>query len=630
MTRFEIYPQEAETLCRSLQIERSLTQKERDAIDDSDFAWPEEQKYPIDTQAHLDAAAKLIGRAPESVQAKIKKNAIRIAKRKKLSLPDSWTEDESSGKEDRTMMAAADPAPSTTADAPHPPMTGKHAHDHSHMDGYDHGHEHEHLNDNIHDHAHHSSISRAANHGPFTGTHTHAHPAMDSQGDDEMHEHEHSHDGDADHGHTHSEDRAALPTSALLYAPIVRIDKEKREVEGVATSEAVDSFGTIFSYDASKKAFQKWMDRTPNVREMHERKAAGKGIQVRFDDTARQIHVRTFVSRGAQDTWLKVEDGVLNGYSAGAINPVWDTVTRDGKKYPYLVSYDLTELSLVDRASNPDAQGLVLCRADGVLSDSVDVSEQEAPAGVGSLAPFPPSTIERAGARVSSGTRDAMHDSIGHTLKAAMSQMKNCGCDGCCSAMSMIDPDNDGDIDMGGYDDPDGDADQLYADKNQGDMDRAVTAALERVLPGVIERVLGPVYARQQQFLARIAQTPTYPEITIPSFDTAALEERLAAAIARVDSASSLSEVRDLLKSVKETVERVEAQPMPGGPVLNGARPVEKHLANDPRAYAAQGSDQASVKAVLDRLQASGALNSIEAQTAAASLMIQPMPGRRG
>lgn len=71
-------------------MEESLTVGERKEIPLEDFAWPEERKFPIDSQDHLDAAAKLIGRAPESKQAEIKARAIRIAKRKGLQLPQSW------------------------------------------------------------------------------------------------------------------------------------------------------------------------------------------------------------------------------------------------------------------------------------------------------------------------------------------------------------------------------------------------------------------------------------------------------------------------------------------------------------------------------------------------------------
>lgn len=74
----------------ALALLESLTVAERKEIDLADFAWPEERKFPCDTQEHVDACAKLLGHAPENKQAEIKARAIRIAKRHGFSIPDSW------------------------------------------------------------------------------------------------------------------------------------------------------------------------------------------------------------------------------------------------------------------------------------------------------------------------------------------------------------------------------------------------------------------------------------------------------------------------------------------------------------------------------------------------------------
>lgn len=71
----------------------SMTKAERAAIPREDYAWPDAPggpKYPINSQAHLDAAARLIGRAPASVQPRIKARATAIARRKGYQLPDTW------------------------------------------------------------------------------------------------------------------------------------------------------------------------------------------------------------------------------------------------------------------------------------------------------------------------------------------------------------------------------------------------------------------------------------------------------------------------------------------------------------------------------------------------------------
>jgi hypothetical protein len=159
-----------------------------------------------------------------------------------------------------------------------------------------------------------------------------------------------------------------LHASRLLLPAIIRVvDEEKREIEVCATSEALDSFGTVFGYDASKDAFTRWIG---NVREMHERQAVGSSVALRFDDANRKIYVRVRISAGASDTWEKVKDGTLRGASIGAANVVWTRQRRDGKLVPVATSYDLNELSLVDNPANADALGFTFVR-DGSIPNGV-------------------------------------------------------------------------------------------------------------------------------------------------------------------------------------------------------------------------------------------------------------------
>jgi len=84
-----------------------ISAKQRAAIADEDFAGPG-KSFPIDTQAHLEAAAHLIGKAadPEAV----KEKAIAIAKRKGFTLPAAWAAEESGVDKpgDREMSQALD------------------------------------------------------------------------------------------------------------------------------------------------------------------------------------------------------------------------------------------------------------------------------------------------------------------------------------------------------------------------------------------------------------------------------------------------------------------------------------------------------------------------------------------
>lgn len=72
--------------------ERDFSTKKRAAMDLSDFGDPEKRAFPVMNQEDLDNAARLLGHADNP--AAVKKRLIAIAKRKGLSLPDSWKEDD--------------------------------------------------------------------------------------------------------------------------------------------------------------------------------------------------------------------------------------------------------------------------------------------------------------------------------------------------------------------------------------------------------------------------------------------------------------------------------------------------------------------------------------------------------
>lgn len=67
-----------------------VSAEERKKMPLSDFADPKRRAFPINNQAHLDAAVKLVGRESPSKQTAIKARIKEIAKRKGLKLPDSW------------------------------------------------------------------------------------------------------------------------------------------------------------------------------------------------------------------------------------------------------------------------------------------------------------------------------------------------------------------------------------------------------------------------------------------------------------------------------------------------------------------------------------------------------------
>jgi|GEM_PF-5546269 len=163
-----------------------------------------------------------------------------------------------------------------------------------------------------------------------------------------------------------------------LFLPIVKVDKERRIVEGVATTEAVDKQGEVVDYMASKNAFSEWQG---NVREMHEPKAVGKAVEVIPDDSGKQIYVKAYISKGAEDTWNKVKEGILTGFSIGGqtvdkcVQIVKDTSSGSARQVTRITKYKLNELSLVDNPANPEATFALVKRADNGQLEQTELVE---------------------------------------------------------------------------------------------------------------------------------------------------------------------------------------------------------------------------------------------------------------
>jgi hypothetical protein len=147
--------------------------------------------------------------------------------------------------------------------------------------------------------------------------------------------------------------------SVRLSMPIAKVDQERRIVSGFATLDNVDRQGDIVPTDASIKAFQTFRG---NVREMHQQVAVGKVVSFKedkyFDPEAKKfyngVYVSAYVSKGAQDTWEKVLDGTLTGFSIGGnIKDYEDIYNEDiDKSIRIIKDYELYELSLVDNPAN--------------------------------------------------------------------------------------------------------------------------------------------------------------------------------------------------------------------------------------------------------------------------------------
>lgn len=166
--------------------------------------------------------------------------------------------------------------------------------------------------------------------------------------------------------------------------PIVKVDEERRMVYGYATMEQIDSQDEIVDYEASKRAFSNWIG---NIREQHDdKKAIGKGIEIRFDDENRGVWLGSHISESAdgENTWTKIKERILTGYSIGGmINAVRDEVVQaaDGtaKTIVRITDYVLGEVSVVDSpALGKFAEFVMIKNKDGKLTatDIVEPTER--------------------------------------------------------------------------------------------------------------------------------------------------------------------------------------------------------------------------------------------------------------
>jgi hypothetical protein len=80
------------------------------------------------------------------------------------------------------------------------------------------------------------------------------------------------------------------------------------------------------------------------------------------------VFVSAYVSKGAQDTWEKVLDGTLTGFSIGGRMNKWDDGydEKSDSTIRIIKDYDLVELSLVDSPANQFANIMQVEKVDGV------------------------------------------------------------------------------------------------------------------------------------------------------------------------------------------------------------------------------------------------------------------------
>jgi hypothetical protein len=159
-----------------------------------------------------------------------------------------------------------------------------------------------------------------------------------------------------------------------LAVPFTKVDRESRTVSGFATLDNVDQTGDVVTAEASMKAFESFRG---NLREMHQPLAVGKVVSFKpetyYDQKSKEfyngVYVTSYISKGAQDTWEKVLDGTLSGFSIGGKIKESDNEMNKstGETVRFIKDYDLIELSIVDSPANEMCNIISIEKMNGQL-----------------------------------------------------------------------------------------------------------------------------------------------------------------------------------------------------------------------------------------------------------------------
>jgi len=159
-----------------------------------------------------------------------------------------------------------------------------------------------------------------------------------------------------------------------LSVPFTKVNREKRTVSGFATLDNLDQTGDVVTQEASMKAFESFRG---NLREMHQPMAVGKVASFRpetyYDPKAKEfyngVYVDAYISKGAQDTWEKILDGTLQGFSIGGkiIDSDTEVNKSTGQSVRFIKDYSLVELSIVDSPANELCNILSIEKVNGQM-----------------------------------------------------------------------------------------------------------------------------------------------------------------------------------------------------------------------------------------------------------------------
>ena len=167
---------------------------------------------------------------------------------------------------------------------------------------------------------------------------------------------------------------SSIGDDITLSVPFTKVNREKRTVSGFATLDNVDQTNDVVTAEASLKAFENFRG---NIREMHGSNAVGKMVSFKPEtfynpenkEFYNGVYVDAYISKGAQDTWEKILDGTLAGFSIGGkIKESENEVNKaTGQTVRFIKDYSLMELSVVDSPANELCNILSIQKMNGQL-----------------------------------------------------------------------------------------------------------------------------------------------------------------------------------------------------------------------------------------------------------------------
>lgn len=135
-----------------------------------------------------------------------------------------------------------------------------------------------------------------------------------------------------------------------LFTSFLKVDDEKRTVTGLASGFDEDLDGEGVDPTWLKKEFTDWFNRFANIREMHQNKTVGKGLDLDWDEHGRPLLTAHILD---DEAWNKVKNGLYKAFSIGIKNTkkVADERYRKGR----INGGTIIETSVVDRPANGDS-----------------------------------------------------------------------------------------------------------------------------------------------------------------------------------------------------------------------------------------------------------------------------------